>query len=158
MLFSSNYKNRKQPSVHYITTYSGTKLREIAICTIFFNLFSLFQYFLDRLYTSRISSRMLINQHTALFTELENVRKKFLFNEIVTQIFFQSNKNLNYYFFQANSVKSLDGSGASSMFGSIDTKCEIAPIIESAYKVCLHLFIIFFSVKLQYNFYFFIGR
>ena len=81
---------------------------------------------------------MLINQHTALFTELENVRKKFLFNEIVTQIFFQSNKNLNYYFFQANSVKSLDGSGASSMFGSIDTKCEIAPIIESAYKVILY--------------------
>jgi len=63
------------------------------------------QYFLDRLYTSRISSRMLINQHTALF-DLET----------------------------ANSVKSLDGSGASSMFGSIDTKCEIAPIIESAYK------------------------
>ena len=31
------------------------------------------QYFLDRLYTSRISTRMLINQHTALFTDLENV-------------------------------------------------------------------------------------
>ena len=29
------------------------------------------QYFLDRLYTSRISTRMLINQHTALFTELD---------------------------------------------------------------------------------------
>jgi pyruvate dehydrogenase kinase 2/3/4 len=31
------------------------------------------QYFLDRLYTSRISTRMLINQHTALFTNLERV-------------------------------------------------------------------------------------
>ena len=71
------------------------------------------QYFLDRFYTSRISSRMLINQHTALFAELENV----------------------------NSVKSLrlDGSGASSMFGSIDTKCEIAPIIESAYEAARDL-------------------
>ena len=71
------------------------------------------QYFLDRFYTSRISSRMLINQHTALFTELENV----------------------------NSVKSLrlDGSGASSMFGSIDTKCEIVPIIESAYEAARDL-------------------
>ena len=29
------------------------------------------QYFLDRLYTSRISTRMLINQHTTLFTELD---------------------------------------------------------------------------------------
>ena len=56
---------------------------------------------------------MLINQHTALFTELENV----------------------------NSVKSLrlDGSGASSMFGSIDTKCEIVPIIESAYEAARDL-------------------
>ena len=83
---------------------------------------------------------MLINQHTALFTELENVRKKFLFNEIVLLKFsFKLPKNLNYFIvFQANSVKSLDGSGASSMFGSIDTKCEIAPIIESAYKVILY--------------------
>ena len=31
------------------------------------------QYFLDRMYTSRISTRMLINQHTALFSNLENV-------------------------------------------------------------------------------------
>jgi hypothetical protein len=31
------------------------------------------QYFLDRLYISRISTRMLINQHTALFTELDKV-------------------------------------------------------------------------------------
>ena len=31
------------------------------------------QYFLDRLYTSRISTRMLINQHTTLFTDLEKV-------------------------------------------------------------------------------------
>ena len=33
------------------------------------------QYFLDRMYTSRISTRMLINQHTALFSNLENVSK-----------------------------------------------------------------------------------
>ena len=31
------------------------------------------QYFLDRLYISRISTRMLINQHTALFTDLDQV-------------------------------------------------------------------------------------
>ena len=31
------------------------------------------QYFLDRLYTSRISTRMLINQYTALFTDMEKV-------------------------------------------------------------------------------------
>ena len=38
------------------------------------------QYFLDRLYTSRISTRMLINQHTTLFTELDKAvsRTKFL--------------------------------------------------------------------------------
>ena len=34
------------------------------------------QYFLDRLYTSRISTRMLINQHTALFTELDKTVSK----------------------------------------------------------------------------------
>ena len=51
-------------------------------------------------------------------------------------------------FFQANSVKSLDGSGASSMFGSIDTKCEIAPIIESAYKVFSH-FLKYFFMKFK---------
>ena len=56
----------------------------------------------------------------------------------MTQIFIQITKNL-YIFFQANSVKSLDGSGASSMFGSIDTKCEIAPIIESAYEAARDL-------------------
>ena len=89
-IFFSNYKNRKQPSARYITTYSGTKLREIAICTsIFFNLFSLFQYFLDRLYTSRISSRMLINQHTALFTELENVRKNSCTKNCDSNFFFK---------------------------------------------------------------------
>ena len=31
------------------------------------------QYFLDRLYTSRISTRMLINQHTMLFDDPSNV-------------------------------------------------------------------------------------
>ena len=31
------------------------------------------QYFLDRLYTSRISTRMLISQHTALFTDYDKV-------------------------------------------------------------------------------------
>lgn len=36
------------------------------------------QYFLDRLYTSRISTRMLINQHTALFDDINTVRS-FLF-------------------------------------------------------------------------------
>jgi len=61
------------------------------------------QYFLDRLYISRISTRMLINQHTALFTELD----------------------------QKSTVTAMDGS--SSMIGSIDVKCEISPIISSAY-------------------------
>ena len=35
------------------------------------------QYFLDRLYTSRISTRMLINQHTTLFTELDKAVSRF---------------------------------------------------------------------------------
>jgi len=61
------------------------------------------QYFLDRLYISRISTRMLINQHTALFTELD----------------------------QKSMVTAMDGS--SSMIGSIDLKCEISPIISQAY-------------------------
>ena len=47
-------------------------------------------------------------------------------------------------------MKSLDGSGASSMFGSIDTKCEIAPIIESAYKVFFHLHVFFREIKKTY--------
>ena len=42
------------------------------------------QYFLDRLYTSRISTRMLINQHTALFTDLENVSIQ---GHIIIQVF-----------------------------------------------------------------------
>jgi len=62
------------------------------------------QYFLDRLYTSRISTRMLINQHTTLFTELD----------------------------KASKVKAMDGS--ETMVGSIDLKCEIYPIIEDAYR------------------------
>jgi len=61
------------------------------------------QYFLDRLYISRISTRMLINQHTALFTELD----------------------------KKSMVTAMDGS--SSMIGSIDLKCEISPIISQAY-------------------------
>ena len=40
------------------------------------------QYFLDRLYISRISTRMLINQHTALFTELDKVN----FDRIIKEI------------------------------------------------------------------------
>ena len=80
---------------------------------------------------------MLINQHTALFTELENVRKNSCTKNCDSKFFFQILLFI-LMFFQANSVKSLDGSGASSMFGSIDTNCEIAPIIESAYKVFSH--------------------
>lgn len=34
------------------------------------------QYFLDRLYTSRISTRMLINQHTALFDDIQSVSQQ----------------------------------------------------------------------------------
>ena len=40
------------------------------------------QYFLDRLYISRISTRMLINQHTALFTELDKVN----FDRIIKEV------------------------------------------------------------------------
>ena len=40
------------------------------------------QYFLDRLYISRISTRMLINQHTALFTELDKVN----FDQIIKEV------------------------------------------------------------------------
>ena len=43
------------------------------------------QYFLDRLYISRISTRMLINQHTALFTELDKVN----FDRIIKKIAFR---------------------------------------------------------------------
>jgi len=67
------------------------------------------QYFLDRLYTSRISTRMLINQHTALFTDLEKKATE----------------------------TAMDGSR--HMIGSIDTNCEIAPIIDSAYQAARDL-------------------
>ena len=40
------------------------------------------QYFLDRLYISRISTRMLINQHTALFTELDKVNFDWIIKEV----------------------------------------------------------------------------
>ena len=43
------------------------------------------QYFLDRLYTSRISTRMLINQHTTLFTELDKAVS--IFNIVQFSIF-----------------------------------------------------------------------
>ena len=43
------------------------------------------QYFLDWLYISRISTRMLINQHTALFTELDKVN----FDRIIKKIAFR---------------------------------------------------------------------
>ena len=43
------------------------------------------QYFLDRLYTSRISTRMLINQHTTLFTELDKAVS--IFNFVQFSIF-----------------------------------------------------------------------
>ena len=36
-----------------------------------------------------------------------------------------------YFFFQKSTVTAMDGSN--SMIGSIDLKCEISPIIESAY-------------------------
>lgn len=64
------------------------------------------QYFLDRLYTSRISTRMLINQHTLLFAKPEQVEKKL--------------------------AESSDGQ--KGMIGSIDPECEVGDIVNQAYE------------------------
>lgn len=63
------------------------------------------QYFLDRLYTSRISTRMLINQHTSLFADPTTVKDG----------------------------RRVDKFGR-VMVGNIDPHCEIAPIVEKAYE------------------------
>lgn len=64
------------------------------------------QYFLDRLYTSRISLRMLINQHTLLYAEPNQVSKKL--------------------------VSSPDGR-SKLMIGSLDPDCEVGEIVLQAY-------------------------
>ena len=62
------------------------------------------QYFLDRLYTSRISTRMLINQHTLLFGDPD------------------SNRELP-----------VNKSGY-QIVGAIDPNCSVIPIVERAYE------------------------
>jgi len=63
------------------------------------------QYFLDRLYTSRISTRMLINQHTMLFDDPESSHKP----------------------------RKVDGQSNLAMVGTIDPNCQVTPIVEQAY-------------------------
>lgn len=63
------------------------------------------QYFLDRLYTSRISTRMLINQHTALFGA-------------------NGNGKCN---------GGIGSDGKYKVVGSIDPHCDVPEVVEKAY-------------------------
>ena len=62
------------------------------------------QYFLDRLYTSRISTRMLINQHTLLFEDPDSDK--------------EPRMNTSGY----------------RIVGAIDPNCSVIPIVERAYE------------------------
>jgi len=73
------------------------------------------QYFLDRLYTSRISVRMLINQHTMLFDEPSTG---------------SSNKRKQE---SQSKPRKVDGQGL-SMVGTIDPLCQVTPVVEQAYE------------------------
>lgn len=64
------------------------------------------QYFLDRFYMSRISIRMLINQHTLLFGEQMGARQ--------------------------TSVNGIDNGGRH--IGSIDPACDVAAVVRDAYE------------------------
>jgi len=73
------------------------------------------QYFLDRLYTSRISVRMLINQHTMLFDEPSTARSR------------KENQE------SQSKPRKVDGQGL-SMVGTIDPLCQVTPVVEQAYE------------------------
>ncbi|KAJ8704458.1 hypothetical protein PYW07_011646 [Mythimna separata] len=65
------------------------------------------QYFLDRFYMSRISIRMLINQHTLLFGEQIGVGPR---------------------------TASVTGIGGDRHIGSIDPACDVAAVVRDAYE------------------------
>jgi len=77
------------------------------------------QYFLDRLYTSRISVRMLINQHTMLFDEPSGGRV---------------NKQRSNEDSQNPKARKVDGREGMSMVGTIDPSCQVTPVVEQAYE------------------------
>ena len=73
------------------------------------------QYFLDRLYTSRISTRMLINQHTALYGANGNA----------------GCNNGNGNLVNGNLVS---GNGKLPVVGNIDPHCNVIEVVTQAYN------------------------
>jgi len=73
------------------------------------------QYFLDRLYTSRISVRMLINQHTLLFDSPSAA------------------PHSNPHQEPQDKKRKVDGQGL-SMVGTIDPTCQVTPVVQQAYE------------------------